>query len=46
MYVLAAPCILDPSCRAHGITTAEDVRSFGEHAESVDVNFWGEGPDR
>ena len=28
MYVLAAPCILDPSCRAHGITTAEDVRSF------------------
>jgi nucleoside 2-deoxyribosyltransferase/antitoxin (DNA-binding transcriptional repressor) of toxin-antitoxin stability system len=28
MYVLAAPCILDPSCRAHGITTVEDVRSF------------------
>ncbi len=26
--------------------TAEDVRSYGEHAESVDVNFWGEGPDR
>lgn len=25
--------------------TAEDVRSYGEHAANLDVNFWGEGPD-
>jgi hypothetical protein len=26
--------------------TAEDVRSYGEHAANLDVNFWGEGPER
>jgi hypothetical protein len=26
--------------------TAEDVRSYGEHAANMDVNFWGEGPER
>jgi hypothetical protein len=26
--------------------TAEDVRSYGEHAANMDVNYWGEGPER
>lgn len=25
--------------------TAEDVRSYGEHAVPLDMNFWGEGPE-
>jgi hypothetical protein len=26
--------------------TREDVKSYGEHASQVTVNFWGEGPER
>jgi len=29
VYVLVCPCILDPSLRARGITSAEDLRAFG-----------------
>lgn len=28
MYVMVAPCILDPSLRAEGITTEEDLRAY------------------
>jgi nucleoside 2-deoxyribosyltransferase/predicted secreted protein len=28
MYVLAAPCILDPHCRARGITSEQDLELF------------------
>ena len=33
MYVLLAPCILDPACRARGITTGEDIHSFRRAVE-------------
>ena len=33
MYVLIAPCIEDPACRARGITTDEDLRCFGRARE-------------
>ncbi|WP_214020988.1 nucleoside 2-deoxyribosyltransferase [Methanoculleus sp.] len=33
MYVLIAPCILDPACRARGITTDEDIRNFRRAVE-------------
>ena len=33
MYVLAAPCIENPACRARGITTDEDIRLFNRAAE-------------
>ncbi|MDV2481109.1 DUF523 domain-containing protein [Methanoculleus sp. Wushi-C6] len=33
MYVLVAPCILNPACRARGITTEEDLRYFHRAAE-------------
>lgn len=33
MYVLVAPCILNPACRARGITTDEDIRWFGRAVE-------------
>ncbi len=26
--------------------TAEQIRSYGEHAEDRDLNFWGAGPQR
>ncbi|ABN58391.1 MULTISPECIES: nucleoside 2-deoxyribosyltransferase [Methanoculleus] len=33
MYVLVAPCIQNPACRARGITTDEDIRCFGRALE-------------
>ncbi len=33
MYVLVAPCIENPACRARGITTDEDIRCFGRAVE-------------
>jgi nucleoside 2-deoxyribosyltransferase len=33
MYVLVAPCILTPACRARGITTEEDLRYFRRAVE-------------
>jgi len=33
MYVLIAPCIENPGCRARGITTDEDLRCFGRAVE-------------
>lgn len=33
MYVLVAPCILNPACRARGITTDEDRRIFRRAVE-------------
>ena len=33
MYVLVAPCILAPACRARGITTDEDLRYFRRAVE-------------
>ncbi len=33
MYVLAAPCILNPACRARGITTDEDLGWFNRAIE-------------
>ncbi|MDN7024891.1 DUF523 domain-containing protein [Methanoculleus sp. FWC-SCC1] len=42
MYVLAAPCILDPSCRARGITTDEDIFWFNraiERCKTFDIEI-------
>jgi nucleoside 2-deoxyribosyltransferase len=33
MYVLVAPCVLNPGCRARGITTSEDIRHFDRAIE-------------
>ncbi|MDV4341788.1 nucleoside 2-deoxyribosyltransferase [Methanoculleus sp. YWC-01] len=33
MYVLIAPCIRNPACRARGITTDEDIRCFNHAVE-------------
>ena len=33
MYVLVAPCVLNPACRARGITTDEDQRFFRRAVE-------------
>jgi len=33
MYVLIAPCIQNPACRARGITTDEDIRCFNRAVE-------------
>lgn len=33
MYVLIAPCIQNPACRARGITTDEDIRCFNHAVE-------------
>ena len=33
MYVLIAPCIENPACRARGITTDEDLRHFSRAVE-------------
>ncbi|MDN7011728.1 DUF523 domain-containing protein [Methanoculleus sp. FWC-SCC3] len=33
MYVLVAPCIQNPACRARGITTDEDIRCFNRVIE-------------
>ncbi|WP_292364872.1 MULTISPECIES: nucleoside 2-deoxyribosyltransferase [unclassified Methanoculleus] len=33
MYVLIAPCIRNPACRARGITTDEDIRCFNRAVE-------------
>jgi nucleoside 2-deoxyribosyltransferase/predicted secreted protein len=33
MYVLVAPCILNPGCRARGITTDEDIACFNRAVE-------------
>ena len=33
MYVLAAPCILDPRCRARGITSQQDLEYFKKAVE-------------
>jgi nucleoside 2-deoxyribosyltransferase/predicted secreted protein len=42
MYVLAAPCILNPACRARGITTDEDLVWFNraiERCRTFDVEI-------